>query len=312
MSLNKEIRQKAIIETLLEGPKTIKLLDELIADKLSLEFLIPSATRNRDLKDLRAKGFDIRVIRNKDSEPEYILKKTKIDLDCDVKNISSIIKLIKFGLDHGLVVDTNLEKSIKDLSSKLNLSLKSLRIDGLKKLINLDSSSLELIEKAINKRCAIEFKIKQPSDSKIRAVRGYPVEIFIQDKFIYLSLKRPHEDKYSYDWREYRLDRFIKLEKSKYIKIHSKDKDPFPEQCHKGVKVKLKIFPPLTNFFEADMYGLQKIESHKDFDLYEGQIHKPPFRIIKDFLALLPHVQIIANKELAQEFNSILKLSLRE
>jgi hypothetical protein len=311
MSINKEIRQKAIIEALTEGPKTVKILDELVTEKLSLNSLISSATRNRDLRDLREKGFKIEVKRNKASEPEYILKNTRLDLECDSKNIASIIKLIKFGLDSGLVEDKNLERSIMKLSATLNLPLKALRIDGLKKITKLNSSSSELIEKAISKNCAIEFKIKQPSDSKIRTVRGYPQEIFIQDKFIYLSIKRPAKDTYIYDWREYRLDRFIELEKSKYIKIYPKDKDPFSDKCHKAVKIKLKVFPPLTKFFEADMYKLEKIESRKEFDLYEGSINKPPFRIIKDFLALLPHVQIIDNKELAEEFNSILKSSLR-
>lgn len=311
MSIIKETRQKAIIEALTEGPKTVKILDEIVTERLSLNSLISSATRNRDIRDLREKGFRIEVKRNKASEPEYILKNTRLELECDSKNITSIIKLIKFGLYSGLVEDKNLEKSIKKLSATLNLPLKALRINGLKKITKLNSSSLELIEKAINKNCAMEFKIKQPSDSKVRTVRGYPQEIFIQDKFIYLSLKRPVKDTYIYDWREYRLDRFIELEKSKYIKIYPKDKDPFPDKGHKAVKIKLKVFPPLSKFFEADMYKLEKIESNKEYDLYEGSINKPPFRIIKDFLALLPHVQIIDNKELAEEFNSILKSSLR-
>ena len=59
------------------------------------------------------------------------------------------------------------------------------------------------------------------------------------------------------------------------------------------------------------MYGLKKLASHKEYDIYEGNIHKPPFRIMKDFLSFLPHIKIIGNKDLAEEFDSILKRSIK-
>lgn len=309
--INKDIRQKAFIEALLEGAKTITDLEEAVAEKLALGSLIPEATRNRDLRDLRKQGFQIDLVYKKSHEPEYVLKRTKIDLECCSENIVVILQLLKLGMDLGLLVDDNIEKKIMKFSKLLKKNISRLRIEGLRKTLSLNRADLKLINKAIEEKCAINFKIQQPLDSKIKAITGFPQEIFIQDKYLYLSVKRLVNKNHEYEWREYRLDRLVPIEKSQHVEIDYKKIDPSPNEKHKPVYLKLMVFPPLTNFFEAEMYGLRKMDFCKDYDIYEGNIYKPPFRIMKDFLSFLPHVKIIGNKELAEEFNSILKRSIK-
>ena len=309
--INKYIRQKVFIEALLEGAKTITDLEEAVAEKLAIDSLIPEATRNRDLRDLRKQGFQIDLVYKKSHEPEYVLKRTKIDLECYSENIVVILQLLKLGIDLGLLIDENIEKKIIEFSRLLKKNISRLRIEGLRKTLSLNRVDLKLINKAIEKKCAINFKIQQPSHSKVKSITGFPQEIFIQDKYLYLSVKRFIDKSHEYEWREYRLDRLVPIEKSQHIEINYKNLDPCPHEKYQPIYVKIMVFSPLTNFFEAEMYGLKKLDSHKEYDIYEGNIHKPPFRIMKDFLSFLPHIKIIGNKDLAEEFDSILKRSIK-
>ncbi len=309
--LNQDLRQVAIIEALLDGPKTIIELEQFIVRKLDLKDVIPEATRNRDLRDLRAQGFQIDLDYQNGVEPSYVLRRTKLELNCEAENLATILHLLRLGSNIGILVDENLDESVDKLSELLKLKAEPLRIDGLRKLLNLNKQDLKQIHKAIEKNCSINFKIKQASDSKIKSITAFPKEIFLQDKFLYLAVKQKLSTSSSYDWREYRLDCFMPIEKNNCITINNKDLDPSPQAKCEPIYCKVAIYSPLKNFFHPSIHNLKKIESKTEFDIYEGYVYKQPFRILKDYLALLPHVQILGNKELASQFRNILSEGLK-
>ena len=304
--ITKTERQNALIKILSAGPCKIHNIEELLMEELQISNPIPEATRNRDLRDLRNRGFDIQLVYNRSRSPEYILRTTSVNLPCDLSELPYILDLVKIGMTLGLISNDQLEKTLLEQYQALNLNSKSFRLDGLRKLTNLNKIDLKQIREAINKHHSISFKYKQPSNSKIREFTVYPIEIFIQDKYLYLSCKRKNKTG-TLDWREYRLDRFVDLGQKNFVIGNKKDIDSNPLANAAAVFVRVEVYPPLNNFFEPGIWNLEKTYSSKNFDIYEAYIKKPRFRILKDFLAFLPYIKIIGDKDLSQEFNEIIK-----
>jgi hypothetical protein len=307
--INKTLRQRAFIEALIDGSKTITQIDEFISNRLKIDYLIPEATRNRDIKDLRQLGYQIDLNYKEGREPEYILRKTKIEFFCEVENILPILQFLQLGSELGVIDDKSLNSFFLQSSKLLKKEISSFKIEGLRKMTNLIKQDLNSISKAIDKNCSITFYYKQPSDSRSKAITGYPKEIILQDKFLYLTIKRKNSSNKSFDWRDYRLDRFIQLQDAKMIKINKKDIDPFPQDLCEPSYLKILVKPPLKSFFEPGILGLTKIFSSPKYDIYDGYIYKSTFRIIKDILPLLPHIEIIENEELRKNFLEIIEVS---
>ena len=80
----------------------------------------------------------------KSHEPEYVLKRTKIDLECYSENIVVILQLLKLGIDLGLLIDENIEKKIIEFSRLLKKNISRLRIEG---LTHIPHPSIEITRK---------------------------------------------------------------------------------------------------------------------------------------------------------------------
>jgi hypothetical protein len=304
---DKDLRKKLIIQSLLSGPKTIKEVDQYLTKRLKPSLSFSEATRNRDIKELRKEGYEITVQYQESREPLYFLNKTFVELGCETQNLSSILELLNLGIKIGLLQDEHLQKDLVDLSQYLKINSFKFRIDGLRRLVSVESCDINSIQSAIQKKCSITFKVKQLSDGKEKLVTGYPIEIFYQDKFLYLAVKR--KGKNIIDYREFRLDRFVEASKSKYIVLNHQDIDPGYTPIGKKKFLKVAVYSSLRNFFDPSMHGLKKIEVDADYDLYEGEVYKPSFRIIKDFLAFLPYIRILGDAEIKKEFEYIISKS---
>lgn len=309
MKVNKDMRQEALLDLLLMGPKTMHDLQEAISNKLNIDYLIPEATRNRDLRDLRDQGFQIDLNYRDSREPEYILRKTKLELFCDIENINLILKFLKLGAELGMIEDSGLNQVFQKFSRLFKNEISPLKIEGLRRLITLNKNEINLINKAIEKNCSITFSYKQPSDSRIKSITAFPKEIFLQDKFLYLMVKRRNSTNKSFDWREYRMDRFVPIQDSKHIKINPRDCDPSSNDKFEPNFIKILVLKPLKHFFEPSLLGLIRTDSNTEYDMYEGYVYKSNFRILKDLLPFLPNIQVIANETLKQEFNRIIQTS---
>ena len=303
--INKKTRQAAIIDSLMNGAKTIRELDENVSNKLKIDYYIPEATRNRDLRDLRDSGHDIELIYDDGRTPKYVLRKTKLELNLETEELPQILELINTGIELGLIKDSSLEIEIQKLASRIDHKLSPIRINSTRKLSNLSKQDIRQINEAIQKKYSVKFIYKQPADSKLKSITAYPIEIFIQDNFLYLLCKKKEANN-TYTWREYRLDRFEPHKVNNRIIPNKKDKDSNPLSKIDSEFVKIKIIPPLNNFFEPEVWNLKTIYKSSKYSIYEGFIYKPRFRIIKDFLALLPGILVLENPSLKQSFEEII------
>ena len=114
-NVNAQDRQKEIIFALLNGPKTIKDLDGWVTERLKLEEIISEPTRNRDLKELREKGYEISVEKQSDSnQPVYKLNNFELSFPFVQEALCMLLELINLGFEMKLLKD----KALLDKTKK--------------------------------------------------------------------------------------------------------------------------------------------------------------------------------------------------
>ena len=308
-NVNAQDRQKEIIFALLNGPKTIKDLDGWVTERLKLEEIISEPTRNRDLKELREKGYEITVEKQSDSnQPVYKLSNFELSFPFVQEDLCMLLELINLGFEMKLLKNKALLDKTKEYAGLIGTKKGQVRMDVFDKLTTLEHEDLKRIRTGINKRCAIEFIYNRPSDSKHVEIKGYPKEIVLMDKFLYLTVKVEKPIK----WRDYRLDRILPLKNENHIVLHKRNIDPDPIDSKPKTYLKCRILPPLANFFEPQVWGLTHSKKEDSGSIiYSGYVAKPRFRVLKDALAFLPYIQILEDAELAKEFKEIIEKSYK-
>jgi len=307
--IKKHKRQNAYILALINMTKTVRELDEWVADYLGLKDIISESTRNRDLADLRKKGYEIDVEYPKGGgDPVYKLQNFELSFPLVQEDFCMLLELINLGFNLRLLKHKPLLEKVNFYTDLIKTKKGNIKLDVFDELTKLEHEDLKRIRQAINKRCAIEFIYQRPSDSKKVEIKGYPKEIILMDKFLYLTVKVEKPIK----WRDYRLDRILPSKGSKHITLHKRNLDPDPNDCKPKTYLKVRVLPPLSQFFEPSLWGLNHPEKQNDGSIfYSGYVTKPRFRIFKDALALLPHIEIQEDPDLAKEFKEIIKKSYK-
>lgn len=300
-------RQKAFVLALINGPKTVRELDEWVANYLNTKDLISEPTRNRDLANLRKRGYEIDVeYPEGGGNPIYKLLNFELSFPLMQEDFCMLLELINLGFNMKLLKHKPLLEKVNFYTDLIKTKKGQIKLDVFNELIKLEYEDLKRIRQAINKRCAIEFIYQRPSDGKKVDIKGYPKEIILMDKFLYLTVKVAKPMK----WRDYRLDRMIPPKGSKHIVLNKRNIDPDPNDCKPRTYLKVKVIPPLSQFFEPSLWNLNYTNKQNDGSVfYSGYTTKPRFRILKDALALLPHIEIKEDPDLAKEFKEIIKKS---
>lgn len=308
-NVNAQDRQKEIVFALLNGPKTVKELDGWITERLNLKEIISEPTRNRDLKELREKGYEIIVEKQSDlSQPVYKLNNFELSFPLVQEDLCMLLELINLGFEMKLLKDPMLLNKAKEYAELIGTKKGQVRLDIFDKLTKLEHEDLKRIRIGINKRCAIEFIYNRPSDNKHIEIKGYPKEMVLMDKFLYLTVKVEKPVK----WREYRLDKILPPKNEKHIVLHKRNIDPDPIDSRPKTYLKCRVLAPLANFFEPQVWGLTHSKKENDGSIiYSGYVNKPRFRVLKDVLAFLPYIQILEDAELVKEFKEIIEKSYK-
>lgn len=306
-TVNAQMRQREIVFALLNGPKTVKELDAWVTERLKLEEIISEPTRNRDLKELRDRGYKITLERQHGSnQPFYVLNNFELSFPLIKEDLCILLELINLGFEMKLLKNKALLDKVNEYAALINTKKGQVKLDVFDRLVDLKHEDLKRIRTGINKRCAIEFIYNRPSDNKHVEIKGYPKEIILMDKFLYLVVKVEKPVK----WREYRLDKILPPKNEKHIVLHKRNIDPDPIDSRPKTYLKCRILPPLASYFEPSIWGLEHKKVNTDGSItYSGYVNKPRFRVLKDILAFLPHIEVLEDSELAKEFKEIIEKS---
>ena len=302
-------RQNAYILALLNGPKTVRQIDLWVRNYLNLKTFVSEPTRNRDLKALRKKGYEIITEKSSHStQPVYKLNNFELSFPLVQEDLCVLLELINLGFELNLLKSNPLLKRIHDYSDLINTKNRQMKFDIAHKLTHLTTEDLRIIRTGINKRCAIEFIYHRLSVNQRIEIKGYPKEIILMDKFLYLIIKIEK----SGEWKEYRLDRLFPPPEKEHIILHKKNYDLYPNDSKPSIFLKCRILPPLSKFFDPSIWSIKPIRKEPDDSIiYAGLVNKSRFRILKDALAFLPYIQILEEEKLAKEFKSIVEESYK-
>ncbi len=125
-----EERQKAYILALINGPKTVKELEEWVSNRLELKELITEPTRNRDIKALRKLGYEIKVTSQEDSnQPIYSLGNFELSFPLVQEDLCMLLELISLGYKMKLLKDEALINKAKEFKEIIKTSYEKLFSD---------------------------------------------------------------------------------------------------------------------------------------------------------------------------------------
>ena len=296
-------RQEIIIKSLLEKPRTFSEIEFYFKDHYNYEY--SSATFHRDLKDLRQRGSSIFPI-NEGLEYYYHLDFFELDLYTTKDGLICLTELIDFALRFGLITKSHLHKSMKNYKEILGIVSPLYRFDYAAQNLNPDRDTIKTINNAIIKGHSISFFYIKPISKEMIEVAAYPYEFIFMDKYLYLSVfLKSIDGKKKNELREYRFENILTSNKYR-VKAYKNDKNFGKKQW--GNYLKCRIYEPLSLYFDYKSWNLKVQETHSDGSItYAGIIDKSNFRIMRDVLSFLPHIDILENSELKKNFRDSIK-----